>query len=178
MKGLGTYFIIYLSEVYDKTDSGNTDTVDYEILSAKMWVYGIRGLAYNLFKSYFTNRCSYIIVWDRAGNVHKQYYSEPVNIRCGVPQGSVLGPTLYINIFVNDLYLHLALVYCLLPQYVLNTSCVIFGSMVGQISERATCTVSALHAWCDSNKLFLNRENTGLIHFCAGQTVNCSPYTT
>ena len=70
------------------------DTVDHEILLQKLYLYGIKGTSYAWFKSYIQNRkqiCSM--------NGKK---SHPIEIRCGVPQGSNLGPILFL-LCINDL---------------------------------------------------------------------------
>ena len=64
------------------------DIVDYEILLAKLKYYGIRGKAYLLFKSYLSGRRQYIIV--------SHCNSSELIMKHGVPQGSVLGPLLFL----------------------------------------------------------------------------------
>ena len=82
------------------------DTLDHNILLIKMERYGIRGVANNWFKDYLTNRQlrSKCLV----STAELPVYSENMNINYGAPQGSCLGPLIFL-IFCNDLYRHLEL---------------------------------------------------------------------
>ncbi|CAL4079903.1 unnamed protein product, partial [Meganyctiphanes norvegica] len=64
------------------------DTVDHQILIGKLEHYGIRGTALELFKSYLSNRKQYVHI--------DNCKSKTRSISCGVPQGSVLGPLLFL----------------------------------------------------------------------------------
>ena len=70
------------------------DAVNHNILLGKLEHSGIGGVAYSWFKSYLTGRSQYVV-----GNSNT---FEPLHIRCGIPQGSSLGPLLFL-ISMNDL---------------------------------------------------------------------------
>ena len=70
------------------------DTIDHNILLYKMDNYGFGGIVYEWFKSYLSNRKQYVSVDSNRSDLQ--------HIICGVPQGSTLGPLLFI-LYINDI---------------------------------------------------------------------------
>ena len=75
------------------------DTVDHNILLEKLSMYGVKGNNLKWFHSYLSNWKQYI----EFKNDDKKEKTNSLIIKCGVPQGSILGPLLLI-VYVNDLY--------------------------------------------------------------------------
>ena len=71
------------------------DTVSYQILLNKLEHYGIRGIAFDWFKSYLTNRKQFTQIGSTSSTLKE--------ITCEVPQGSVLGPVLFL-LYINDFH--------------------------------------------------------------------------
>ncbi len=70
------------------------DTIDHKILLSKLEFYGIRGVANTWFENYLSNRYQFVNF--------KNMLSSTSHIKCGVLQGSILGPLLFI-LYINDI---------------------------------------------------------------------------
>ena len=71
------------------------DTIDHHILLHKLSYYGIQDKALNLFKDYLSNRTQYVLI-DKISSTSRKIYT-------GVPQGSILGPLLFI-VYINEMH--------------------------------------------------------------------------
>ena len=71
-----------------------SDTVEHSILLSKLSLYGIHGKAHDLLCSYFDNRIQKCII--------NGFISESRTLQCGIPQGTILGPLLFL-LYINDL---------------------------------------------------------------------------
>ena len=130
------------------------DTVDHDILLSKMHHYGIRGVVQKLFKSYLTNRMQYVSI-----NNNK---SKLQNLNCGVPQGSVLGPLLFL-LYINDI------AKCcstgLFRIFADDTGIFCKGKDINALIKTARDIMIKIEDWFSCNKLTLNIDKTCFIIF-------------
>ena len=121
------------------------DTIDHEILLSKLELYGFKGASLNLFRDYLSDRTQVTVV----NNVK----SETSRICCGVPQGSILGPLLFL-LYINDLP------NCNLlsdvRMYANDTNLTFASSDPEELFSSLTHNLSNLKQWLDSNRLSLN----------------------
>ncbi len=130
------------------------DTVSHSILLKKLSTYGIRGNMLKLLTSYLSNRKQYVSYGGRSSTL--------LDITIGVPQGSVLGPLLFI-IFVNDIVnvSHLA-------KFVLFADDLnLFLSHQNRdiLYEQANEILGKLMNYCKANMLIINFEKCCYIEF-------------
>ena len=123
------------------------DTVNHDILIDKLSYYGIRGIPNQWFKSYLSNRKQYVSI--------NGYNSDTMNIKHGVPQGSVLGPLLFL-IYINDLYKCLA--YSTAYHFADDTNLLVISKTQKQMQKHINIDLKLLHKWLIANKISLNYQ--------------------
>ena len=104
-------------------------TIDYQILLAKLNNYGIREVSNDWFKSYPSNRSQYVSI--------KRYESGLATINCGVPQGSVLGPLLFL-LYINDL--NQAIKFCKVHHFVDDTNLSCMSNSIKKLNKLVMLT--------------------------------------
>jgi hypothetical protein len=126
------------------------DCVSHEILLNKLRYYGIKDEQYNLYKSYLQDKFQRTTICNGLNNT--KVYSGWTKVTNGVPQGSILGPLLFINVYINDL-----------PK-ILEAK-----SMPILFADDATKEVyGLLDDWFQKNSMSLNtKKNIGIIKSAA-----------
>ena len=136
------------------------DTIDHDILLTKLYYYGIRNQVLCLFKNYLSSRSQYISMGEIKSSLR--------NINTGVPQGSILGPLLFL-IYINDIHTVSNkfdyILYADDTTLVSNTST--FKSHNNQltISKNINIELLKISDWIAVNKLSLNAKKSKYILF-------------
>ena len=130
------------------------DTIDHKKLLYKLDRYGIRGMAHNLLKSYLSNRLQYTSTLGEN--------SEKLTVLYGVPQGSVLGPLLFL-LYVNDI------INCNKNgNFILfadDTNIFVDGSTPEEAYYKANALLKSVATYMRHNKLHINMGKCCFIHF-------------
>ena len=129
-------------------------TVNYEILCEKLEHYGAVGKELSWFKSYLSNRKQYCLINGVDSHVN--------DINVGVPQGSCLGPLLFL-VCINDLP-------CVVKSskvsiYADGTSIYHSSKDITQLNTALNEELRRLDRWLKGNKLSLNVDKTRSFHF-------------
>ena len=128
--------------------------MDHNILLEKRDYFGIRGVAKNCFESYLNNRKQFVTLNGSDSSF------KPVST--GVPQGSVLGPLLFL-VYINDL--HKCINYSKVYHFVDDTKLLQSDNSLKNVAKRMNFDLKNLSQWLKANKLSLNFTKTELIIF-------------
>ena len=130
------------------------DTLNHTILLEKLNYYGIRGCANNLIKNYLQNREQYV--------QFNNCTSSKKSIEYGVPQGSILGPLLFI-LYINDIVnVSKVLRFILFAD---DTNILYSNRNLSQLVHVVNCELDLLSTWFKANKLSLNVKKTNFMLF-------------
>ena len=129
------------------------ETVNFEILLSKMKHYGVKNTELLWFKNYLTNRSQFCTVHGKD--------SVKCKVKCGIPQGSVAGPLLFL-IFINDLPNASDFFTILFAD---DCTFQLSGSDPNFLIDRANSELSKAQTWFQANKLTLNIKKTRYILF-------------
>ena len=130
------------------------DTVEHSILIHKLRHYGIRGKALDTLRSYLSNRSHCVEIQD--------VKSDYVIVEHGVPQGSVLGPLLFI-IYINDL--HNCIENSETIHFADDTSLLCRETSLKKLTKKINRDLSLIVDWLRANKISLNTSKTELVLF-------------
>ena len=136
------------------------DTVNHKILCEKLNHYGLRGNINNLIQSYLTNRNQYVSL--------NGFDSEINNLNIGVPQGSSLGPLLFL-IYINDF--RLCLNETSSGHFADDTFVMYSNKKLKTIETVVNTELKQVSKWLKLNKLSLNSDKTNLIFFHSKQRI-------
>ena len=125
------------------------DCINHNILLEKMYFYGIRGLCLDWFKSYLSDRVQYVSI----DNVS----SEIKSLSLGVPQGSVLGPLLFL-LYVNDIQYASDILKSIV--FADDTNLFLSGDNVQTVRNNLESEVPKINSWFLANRLKLNVDKT------------------
>jgi hypothetical protein len=138
------------------------DTLDHDILLDKLKYYGLSGRNLDLMKSYLCNRKQYV--------AFKDSFSNLLTIETGVPQGSILGPLLfiiYLNDFANACNVFKPVIYA--DDTALFATLEAFATDFDFLQTNITHELKTINMWFMINKLSLNKDKTKAMMFHTAQ---------
>ena len=119
-----------------------------------MNIYGIRGISNNLIKDYLKDRQPYVVYNNSESNCR--------TITCGVPQGSILGPLLFL-LYINDMaYISQLLTFILFAD---DTNILYSNSNIWELERIVNTDLLKLSDWFKANGLSLNIQKTNFMLF-------------
>ena len=130
------------------------DTVDHMILLQKLYHYGVRGCAHDWFTSYLSNRSQFVTYNGVKSNLN--------NVKCGVPQGSILGPLIFL-LYINDLSFACKRTFPVL--FADDSNLFLSGKNTDQVQQMINDELKDIVIWLRANKLSLNISKTHYMLF-------------
>lgn len=135
------------------------DTINHSLVLQKCERYGIRGIAQLWLRSYLNNRFQYVSIDDVESHLKHE--------TCGVPQGSVLGPKLFILYMNNICTVSDTLKYVMFAE---DTNLFCSGGNIKELLKTVEIELMKLNKWFSLNKLSLNESKTKFMLFGGKRT--------
>lgn len=149
------------------------DSVNHKILIYKLSQIGIRGTQLNWFKSYLENRQQYTVVpsqtYRQNGILVSTSSSQLKEIKRGVPQGSILGPLLFL-LYINDLPNNNLMADFIL--YADDTNLLLSDKQAHNLETKFDNIMQYTNEWFKQNQLILNSEKTYYMSFKPNRSHN------
>ena len=130
------------------------DTVDHNILVSKLEYYGVRGSVKQWFSSYLENRKQFVTI--------NGFQSSLKFIRYGVPQGSVLGPLLFL-IYINDL--NISVKNSIVHHFADDTNLLYINKSLKSLCKKVNYDLKCVTNWLSANRISLNVSKTEFLIF-------------
>ena len=130
------------------------DTVNHKIFLSKLKHYGIRGIANKWFSSYLSNRHQSVSLNGAS--------SSSLPVTCGVPQGSILGPLLFL-IYINDM--NTAMEFSTTYHFADDTNLLYSHKSIDVLRKRLNKDLALLYYWLCANRLSFNAGKSEFIVF-------------
>lgn len=164
-----------ISESINNKDASSTifmdmtkafDFVSHKLLLGKLYEYGVRGPAYNLIESYLQNRQQETHITYMENLTEKVAKSNTRIVERGVPQGSILGPLLFI-LYINDLPEHVKQKIILFAD---DLSVVVRCTNLKEYESILNEALGDIIEWLEVNNLVVNIEKTKFMQFYLPQS--------